>query len=209
VGAVNAVQDSLTTLEDQPALVNVTANDTTLQGALALEAVSDPAHGQAELAGWQVRYTPDSQYNGPDSFTYTVTNGSDSAQGTVSVTVTAVNDAPSFAIGAAYRATPGSGAQTLPGWAADIQPGPANESGQAVHFSVTGNTNPGLFSAAPALSPTGTLTFTPAAGATGTATITVRLADDGGTANNGRNTSPEVSFTIRVLYAVFAPVVVR
>ena len=34
---------------------------------------------------------------------------------------------------------------------------------------VTGNTNPALFSAGPAIDPTGTLTYTPAANANGSA----------------------------------------
>ena len=63
---------------------------------------------------------------------------------------------------------------------------------------MTGNTNPTLFSAAPAISSTGTLTYTPAADASGTATIDVVLKDDGGTANGGQDTSTPASFTITV-----------
>ena len=55
---------------------------------------------------------------------------------------------------------------------------------------MTGNTNPTLFSAAPAISSTGTLTYTPAADASGTATIDVVLKDDGGTANGGVDLDP-------------------
>ncbi|MCI4660194.1 MAG: VCBS domain-containing protein, partial [Neomegalonema sp.] len=38
--------------------------------------------------------TPDADYNGADSFTYTVSDGTTSVEHTVSVTVTAINDAP-------------------------------------------------------------------------------------------------------------------
>ncbi|MEX7474676.1 Ig-like domain-containing protein, partial [Mycobacterium adipatum] len=40
-------------------------------------------------------YTPDSNYNGADSFTYTVTDGTATSNtATVTITVNAVNDAP-------------------------------------------------------------------------------------------------------------------
>src|SRR6185503_5831477 len=42
-----------------------------------------------------VTYTPAAQYNGPDSFTFTATDGAlESNVATVTITVTAVNDAP-------------------------------------------------------------------------------------------------------------------
>ena len=56
-------------------------------------------------------------------------------------------------------------------------------------FNVTGNTNPACSAPRPAVSPTGTLTYTPAANANGTATITLTLQDNGGTANGGVDTS--------------------
>jgi VCBS repeat-containing protein len=115
------------------------------------------------------------------------------------ITVTGVNDEPSFALSAASRnVSQPAGAQTVPGWATSISAGPANESGQTLTFNVTGNTNPALFSAGPAISSAGTLTYTPAAGAFGTATITVELMDDGGAANGGDDTSPPQSFDLHV-----------
>ena len=74
-----------------------------------------------------------------------------------------------------------------------------------VTFQVTGNTNPALFSTLPAVSPTGTLTYTSAPNANGTATITLRLQDNGGTANGGVDTSPSVSFTITLTPVNDAP----
>ena len=82
-------------------------------------------------------------------------------------------------------------------WATAISAGP-NEAGQTVAFNVTANTNVALFSAGPAVSPTGVLTYTPAANANGTATITLVLQDNGGTANGGVDTSATQTFTITV-----------
>jgi hypothetical protein len=62
---------------------------------------------------------------------------------------------------------------------------------------VVASSNPALFRSAPVLSDNGTLRFTPADNADGSATVTVRAADDGGTANGGFDTS-ERTFTITV-----------
>ena len=88
-------------------------------------------------------------------------------------------------------------AQTIPGWATSISPGPADEASQTVTFSVT-NDNPGLFAAQPAIAPNGTLTYTPTLLALGAATVTVR-AIDGGTADGGSDTSSPQTFTISIV----------
>src|SRR3989442_380717 len=97
-----------------------------------------------------------------------------------------------------------AGLQTVSGWATAISAGPADESGQTLNFIVT-TTNAALFSAQPAVSATGTLTFTPAAGATGAATVTVQLHDNGGAANGGVDTSAPQTLTITVTAVNRAP----
>jgi hypothetical protein len=114
------------------------------------------------------------------------------------LTVTAVNDAPSFTKGGNQTVNEDAGAQTVNNWATNISAGPTDEAGQTVTFNITGNSNPSLFSAAPAISPTGTLSYTPAANANGSATITLNLQDNGGTANGGVDTSASQTFTITV-----------
>jgi methionine-rich copper-binding protein CopC len=121
-----------------------------------------------------------------------------SAAQNFSITLTAVNDAPSFTAGPNQTVNEDAGAQTVNPWATAISAGPPDESGQTLTFNVTNNTNPALFSAGPAVSPTGVLTYTPAADAFGVATITLTLSDNGGTANGGVDTSAPQTFTITV-----------
>ena len=105
-------------------------------------------------------------------FTYTIGDGyggTDTAA--ITVTVTTVNDPPTFTKGLDQTVTEDAGPQTVSPWATNISPGPPDESGQIVHFNVIGNSNPGLFSAGPVVSPTGDLLYTPAPDAFGTATI--------------------------------------
>jgi hypothetical protein len=108
------------------------------------------------------------------------------------------NQAPSFTAGPTVTVNQNAGATTVVGWATAISPGPPSESGQTVTFIVTANSNPALFSVAPAVSPTGTLTFTAAPSAIGTASITLVLKDNGGTAIGGVDTSAPQTFTIQV-----------
>lgn len=117
---------------------------------------------------------------------------------TVLITVTPVNDAPSFVKGNNLTYLEDAPAASLPNWATSILPGPANESAQTVEFVVSTN-NSSLFSAGPAISPIGTLTFTLAPNANGTAIVSAYLVDNGGTANAGDvDTSPTQTFTISV-----------
>lgn len=92
------VDDSATVLEDaQDATIEVLANDTDIDAGprrLAATLAAEPAHGIVEIAqdGSGLTYSPDADYCGSDEFTYTLNGGS---SGTVTVTVTCVNDAPS------------------------------------------------------------------------------------------------------------------
>ncbi len=77
--------------------VGVLANDTDADGdTLAAILVTGPAHGTLTLQpDGRFTYTPPANFNGPDSFTYKVSDGTvDSAPATVSITVTPVNDLP-------------------------------------------------------------------------------------------------------------------
>ncbi len=114
---------------------------------------------------------------------------------TFAINVTAVNDAPSFVKGINQRVNPADGAVSVSGWATAISPGPSDESGQALSFIAEAD-NTDLFDVQPSIAANGKLTFTPKAGAIGTTTVSVRLMDDGGTANGGIDTSVAQQFTI-------------
>ena len=120
-------------------------------------------------------------------------------------TGTPVNDAPSFTKGANQTVLDeDAGAQSVSGWATAISAGPTNQSGQTVDFIVS-NTNNALFGVQPAVSPTGTLTFTPTANANGSATVSVQIHDNGGVLNGGVDTSAAQTFTITVTAVNDAP----
>jgi hypothetical protein len=144
-------------------------------------------------------YQPVTNANGIVTITVTANDGQSANNiftRTFTITVTPVNDAPSFVKGANQTVAAGAGAQTVNGWATNISAGPANESTQTVDFLVAVDL-PGLFTSAPAIDPTGKLTYTPGTTA-GTATVTVRLHDSGGIANNGVDTSASQTFTITI-----------
>jgi uncharacterized repeat protein (TIGR01451 family) len=150
-------------------------------------------------------YTPAANASGTATITIVLTDNGGTANGgqdtsapqTFNITVSGVNDAPSFTKGADQTVNEDSGAQTINPWATAISAGAADESGQTLSFTVTNNNN-GLFSAQPAVSPTGVLTFTPAANAVGVATVSVTLKDNGGTAGGGQDTSSTQTFQITV-----------
>ncbi|MFO1349403.1 MAG: hypothetical protein U1F68_01440 [Gammaproteobacteria bacterium] len=125
--------------------------------------------------------------------------GFSSATLTLQTSVTAVNDVPSFTKGPNQTDNEDAGVQTVSTWATNLSRGPVNEVGQTLSFQATGNTNAALFAVAPAVSPSGTLSYTPAANANGSATISLVIKDNGGTTNGGVDTSAPQTFTITVL----------
>jgi len=94
--APDAVNDSLTTSEDTAGTIGVLANDTDVDGpSLSVTGQTNGAHGTATCtAAGSCTYTPAANYNGPDSFTYTLSDGTLTDIATVNVTVTPANDAP-------------------------------------------------------------------------------------------------------------------
>ena len=91
-----AVDDAGTTPEDTPATVDVLANDSDPDlDVLVVDSVTQGASGSVVNNGTDVTYTPNLDWNGVDTFTYTASDGNGGfATGTVIITVTPVNDDP-------------------------------------------------------------------------------------------------------------------
>ncbi|MBH0205395.1 MAG: tandem-95 repeat protein, partial [Nitrospira sp.] len=99
---VDLTNDSLTTNEDSAISANVLtgtngATADSFEGTPVLTSVTQGANGSVTfLANGTVTYTPNANFNGPDSFTYTITSGGVTETATVTVTVSGVNDAPTI-----------------------------------------------------------------------------------------------------------------
>ncbi|HIJ49126.1 MAG TPA: tandem-95 repeat protein [Gammaproteobacteria bacterium] len=92
-----AVADTLTLAEDvDSVLVDVLGNDTDADSdTLKIDSFTNPSSGTATLMGGALFYTPDENFSGSDSFTYTVADSSGASDTeTVTLTVTSENDAP-------------------------------------------------------------------------------------------------------------------
>nr|WP_259372163.1 Ig-like domain-containing protein [Caldimonas mangrovi] len=101
-----AVNDSATTPEDTPVVLHVRGNDIDVDGnALSITHIAGTAVSPGETvtlaqgtvtlnANGTLTFAPNSNYAGPANFSYTVSDGVASSTGSVSLTVTPVNDAP-------------------------------------------------------------------------------------------------------------------
>ena len=203
--------DAKTAVEDTPlafAASTLTTNDD--KGAanessqtltvINVSAVSAQG-GTVTLVLGTVTYTPPANYNGPDSFTYTVTDDGTTngvaapltATGTVNVTVTEVNDSPAATNDAVTTAedTPlGFAASTL---TTNDSTGPANESGQTL--TVTGVSATSAQGGTVVLN-AGTITYTPPANYFGADSFTYTVSDDGTT--NGAADPKTANATVNV-----------
>lgn len=146
------------------------------------------------------------RFGGPVTITVLVQDGDGgSVPEQLGVTVTPVNDAPSFTLAGDVTSSEDDPAQAVPNHATVISPGP-NEGGQTVSFTVANDDN-SLFSAQPEIDSAGTLTYTSAPNAHGSAIVTVTAVDDGGTGNGGVDSSAAQTFTITVASVNDPPVV--
>jgi|GEM_PF-4987506 len=187
--ATVSIASNFSAAEDSLSFTNtatITGSYNALSGVLTLSGSDSVANYQSALRS--VTYTNSSE--NPSTATRTIAfvandGVAPSNTATKNISIISINDVPSFTKGANQSVLEDAGAQTVAGWATSISAGPGAESSQTLTFTVT-NDNNALFSVQPAISAaTGTLTYTPAANANGVANITIRLQDNGGTANGG------------------------
>ncbi len=153
-------------------------------------------------------FIPGTDDNGTNyaSFTFKVKDNSSilnlsSANYTMTINVTAVNDAPIFTLtGNPPAVNEDADFQTITGFVSSINDGDM-EVVQTVIFSTpakisgTGNLS---FQVQPKIDINGSLTYQPTANTFGTSIFNVYLTDNGGTTNGGVNQSVTQSFTITV-----------
>ncbi|MEP0546599.1 MAG: tandem-95 repeat protein, partial [Rhodothermales bacterium] len=156
------------------------------RAALAVTDAAGSASASASLVGGNqcVVYTPDADFNGVDTFTYTIDDGNggtDSA--TVTVTVNAVNDDP-VAEDDSYATGEG---MTLVVDAPGVLGNDSDVDGDALTVSLVDDVDDGTLT----LDPDGSFTYDPSPGFFGTDTFTYR-------ANDGTSDSNVATVTITV-----------
>jgi VCBS repeat-containing protein len=167
-----AVDDTATTDEDSAATIAVLANDSDVDGdALSPILASGPSHGSVVLnADGTFTYTPNTNYNGADSFTYRASDGTLSSNvATVMIDIRPVNDAPSAA-NDNYATDQG---QVLDVPAAGVLANDTDVDGDALTAVLVGGPTNGTLT----LFANGSFRYTPNAGFTGTDTFTYRASD--------------------------------
>ncbi|MFM7182849.1 MAG: tandem-95 repeat protein [Verrucomicrobiales bacterium] len=141
---------SLTTDEDAASAITLAGTD--VDGdTLAYAVVSQPTKGILSGTAPHLTYTPNANANGPDSFTFTVNDGTvDSSVATVSIDITPVNDVPVANAQVVTTDEDTASAITLTGsdvegsaltYAVVAQPTKGTLSGTAPNFTYTPNAN--------------------------------------------------------------------
>ena len=176
-----AVADNATTAEDTPVTISILGNDSDPDGTLdpsTVSIVAGPSNGTLVVnADGSVDYTPNANYNGPDSFTYTVQDdeGNTSNVATVNLTIDNTQEPPVAVDDSATTAE--DTAVTINVLANDsdpdgaLVPGTVTIAGQPSNGTVVVNAD-------------GTVTYTPDANYNGADSFSYTVTDDEGNVSN-------------------------
>jgi VCBS repeat-containing protein len=170
-----AVDDAFSTSEDTALSATVIGNDSDPNGdTLIVSLVTGTSNGTLVLnADGTFTYTPNANFNGSDSFTYKVNDGTvDGNTATVTITVNPVNDPPVAANDAAStnEDTPVNGT---------VLPNDSDIDGDMLTVSLVSGPSHGTV----ILNPNGTFTYAPALNFNGVDTFTY-VANDGSANSN-------------------------
>ncbi|WP_177175901.1 Ig-like domain-containing protein [Sphingopyxis sp. YR583] len=184
-----ANNDTVTTAEDTPLVVNVLGNDVDPDGDPLTVTSALAANGLVTInADGTLSYTPNADFNGTDTIIYTIDDGNGgTSSATVTVTVSAVNDAPTV--------TPIPAITTSDDAVIDFDVGSYFsdvDAGTDLDFSFTGTLPPGLSFDAETGRISGTLTNDASAN---TPYVMIITADDG----NGGTVQTTLTWNIQNL----------
>ena len=169
---VDIANDSQTTDEDTAVTSNVLTNDS-FEGTPSITAITQGSNGTVTNNGdGTLTYTPNANFHGTDSYTYTVTSGGVTETATVNVTVNPVND-PTV-IGGDTSGSEDEDGGAITGTLTASDPDGLTD---GTYFTVTGAATNGSASINPA---TGAWSYTPNADYNGADSFTVTITDDAG-----------------------------
>ncbi|MFK7737072.1 MAG: Ig-like domain-containing protein [Pirellulaceae bacterium] len=223
INAAAGPPDAEDELASQSLTLTVTALDPSAFATLPTVVNFDPVAGTSDI---EFELAPDVNNETGNDLTILVTlmddggtasGGVDTTVQTLTLSVTPVNDAPSFTLSETEvtvfeddEDVTGDSPTTFVGFAVDPTQGPDTAvdettlpaTQQQLTFETVSVSAPSLFEVQPSISPSGDLSFVTADNQNGQAVVVVRLMDDGadGTTGNGdENTAvPDQTFTINI-----------
>jgi VCBS repeat-containing protein len=166
----------VTTLEDKPLTGQLAGTDAESDPLTFAAGALVPAHGKVVInADGTYTYTPAINYHGNDSFSFVANDGTlDSAQATVNITVTSVNDPPTVINGSASPQEDLAYPGTVATLASDV------DADTLTYSVVTAPTHGTL-----TLTSAGTFTYTPVANYNGPDVFTFKANDSHADSNIG------------------------
>ena len=93
---ITAIDDSASTSEDTTVEISVLLNDSYVTSSPFSLSATNSTNGSTSISNNLITYSPDDDYNGSDTFTYTIIQGDKTSSAEVTLTIEAVNDAPSI-----------------------------------------------------------------------------------------------------------------
>ncbi|QKG80546.1 cadherin domain-containing protein [Tenuifilum thalassicum] len=146
-----ANDDYKTIDEDNQVTLYVLSNDEDKDGnGISIISHTNPSHGTlVDNLDGTFTYTPDANYNGSDSFTYTIQDGDatnpDSDVATVTITINAVNDSPSISNGSKTIDENTSNGTSVYNVNDDNTNSDTDVDGDAISYSITAGNGSGAF----------------------------------------------------------------